>query len=341
MDAMPRRDEGSLSFDPARGVWIGRYWVALRSGKRSRKQVSDKDKRICQRKLAEALNRVRLGEIEDADPTVATLLAEWLAEASSELKPATVEDYERSSRKLSQAIGHLKVRKLTPLQIEQAWLHEPGRTAQMMRARMRQAMAHAMRVGYLPPAGATAADATKQPKTTPKPKAILTMEQLGEVIEMEPNPVHKALWLFLAVQGARPWSEAAVLRWSELICSDGQWYYRGSKTRAGRETRPIHPAIMPLLEGIRRPDCDWVFPTSTGTAISKRNGARAWANALARAGAPHIEAYSLRRFTATHLLERHLPSAVAAYLGHSTATVTQSHYEQVRREQVLKIVGGQ
>lgn len=47
MDAMARRDEGSLTYSADRGVWIGRYWVSLKTGKRSRKQVSHKDKRAC------------------------------------------------------------------------------------------------------------------------------------------------------------------------------------------------------------------------------------------------------------------------------------------------------
>lgn len=336
MDAMPRRDEGSLSFDPARGVWIGRYWVALRNGKRSRKQVSDKDKRICQQKLAQALHKARTEQMEEADPTAASWLRGWLDYHKESLKPGTVDDYERSIAKLSQAIGHLKLRQLTPLKIEQAWLHEPGRTAQMMRARMRQAMAHAMRMGVLT---WNPADATKQPKTKPKPKAILSAEMLDRVIEMEPNPVLRSLWVFLAYQGCRPWAEALPLRWSEIMEMDGLHWYRGAKTQAGERPRPIYPPIMELLEANRREGCDWVFPSQAGTMIGQRNGARAWKAALARAGVPYIEPYSLRRFAATMHLERHRPSAVAAYLGHSKEAVTQRYYEVVREAEVRRIVG--
>lgn len=336
MDAMPRRDEGSLSFDPARGVWIGRYWVAHRSGKRSRKQVSDKDKRICQQKLAMAIHKARTEQIEEADPTVEAWLKEWLDYHKESLRPGTVEDYERSISKLSLAIGRLKLRQLTPLKIEQAWLHEPGRTAQMMRARMRQAMAHAMRMGILT---WNPADATKQPKVKRKEKAILSVEMLDRVIELEANPVYRALWIFLAYQGARPWAEAICLKWSDIFEMDGLYWYRGAKTEAGERPRPIYPPIIPLLQGIRREGCEWVFPSSVGTMIGQRNGARAWKAALDRAEAPYIEPYSLRRFAATMHLERHRPSAVAAYLGHSKEGITQRYYEVVRQSEVARIVG--
>lgn len=337
MDAMPRRDEGSLSFDQARGVWIGRYWVTLRTGKRQRKQVSHKDKKICQQKLAQALHRSRTEQIEERDPNVETWLQEWLDYHRESLKAKSVADYERSIKKLCQAIGRLKIRSLTPMAIEQAWLHEPGRTAQMMRARMRQAMSHAMRMGLLT---WNPADATKQPKTKLKPKAIMTVEALDRVIELETNPVLRSLWMFLAYQGCRPWAEALPLRWSQIVEMDGLHWYRGAKTQAGERPRPIYPPIMEILEANRREGCDWVFPSAVGTMIGQRNGARSWKAALARAGVPYIEPYSLRRFAATMHLERHRPSAVAAYLGHSKEAVTQRYYEVVRESEVRRIVGG-
>jgi integrase len=71
------------------------------------------------------------------------------------------------------------------------------------------------------------------------------------------------------------------------------------KTEASTRTLSVPPNVLPALKdhlerfaGVH-PDA-WLFPTSTGTALSPRNFTRAWSKARAKVGRPDLHLHDLR-----------------------------------------------
>lgn len=272
--------------------------------------------------------------VEEAEnPTVADWLTIWVNRKVSEGKaPKTIANAKEYQAKITALLGAKLVSDLKVRHVEEAMKGLTTYQALKFRSHLRDALHEAMRAEIVT---RNVAALTEAPRHRPKPKAILTPEVMAAVIDAETNPVHRALWLFLAIQGARPFSEATPLEWGQIIESEGLLWYRGAKTEAGHRPRPIDPRLTPILESIRKEGCPFVFPSEAGTELGKRNVSRAWAAALARVEAPHVRLYSLRSFTVTQLIEAGKDRGLAAALvGHSSEAITSRYYEMVRESRL-------
>lgn len=121
------------------------------------------------------------------------------------------------------------------------------------------------------------------------------------------------------------------LEWRHLT-PDGQWRIPAElvKGRRGRRrpiARPCHPEALELLEAIREPGRDRIWPWYPG-AHSDRFFRRQWRLLTRRAGlAEHRRAgtHTLRRTHATALAEAS-PEHARLSLGHSRLATTADHY---------------
>ncbi|MCG9894791.1 MAG: tyrosine-type recombinase/integrase [Fimbriimonadaceae bacterium] len=333
--AASRRDYGSgtVSFDPKRNRWVGRVWVRPTIGKARRLQVSAKTQRECERRVKELRLRAAEEVNRRSSPILADWLEEWLERKQADLSPKTQGQYARSARFWTELIGTCRLSELAARLISDCLeTCTASRSAQMHRAMLRASLNDAMAEDLL---DANPAERARAPKHVAKPKTILAPEEVARLVELEPNRVYRALWAFLALQGARPFAEAVPLSWSELEASEGLLWFRGAKTESGRRRRPIDPRLIPLLEDARQPGSDLVFPSESGTRLEESNVRRAWRRAVKRAEASPVTLYSLRAFAASEMARAGTDRITAAgLLGHANPSVTARFYE-VSREQDL------
>ena len=147
-------------------------------------------------------------------------------------------------------------------------------------------------------------------------------------------------------------SEALGLQWSDLNATmlsvhqqlvDGK---RGpTKTDNSNRTLPMPSQALAALEAMRNgamAGVQWIFATSRGAPLSRRNVAREWDAAVAESLQPRISLHGARdTFVTTALARGIAPNVVAAYAGHTPATM-QAVYRDVlpsHGEAVASVMG--
>lgn len=102
------------------------------------------------------------------------------------------------------------------------------------------------------------------------------------------------------------------------------------KTRAGTRLVPLLPDMVAILRGLRDADGDnphgLVLHHPNGAPISQEQDQKAWRDLLKVAGIPHASQHTVRRSTATLLLEAGVDSHITQQvIGHSNVAVTRGY----------------
>lgn len=102
------------------------------------------------------------------------------------------------------------------------------------------------------------------------------------------------------------------------------------KTRAGTRMVPLLPDMVEILRRLRDSDGDnphgLVLHNPDGRPISQEQDQKAWAALLKAAGIPHASQHTVRRSTATLLLEAGVDSHITQQvIGHSNVAVTRGY----------------
>ena len=337
-----RRGNGKLS-----------YRVRWREGSRHRVRTFDQ-LRDAQRFEIEVRRRKQLGEVGLLDAGRQTLDAffeEWWSRyAEPNLSRKTLVIYEGLwRRRLSPALGHLKLIELTPETIE-SFAHDLQRngvgqtTIQKSLVLLQGAMKKAVlwgRISHNPVAAVTKPSQKRRPVTTALgPKQI---EALRDGLDIR----DATLISVLGYAGLRP-GEALGLRWGDVrertlliqrAVSLGE--VKSTKTGAIRSVRMLSPVIADLTRwrlACGRPvDDHYVFPSHTGGPWSEddyknwRN--RCFRKAADRAGLPKtVRPYDLRHaFCSLLIAEGRSIVEIAGQMGHAP-TMTLDTYGHVIAE---------
>ena len=250
-------------------------------------------------------------------------LRTWLDGKKSDLRPATVESYERMLRvHVIPAVGAVPLADLTPRHVQGMIAgmrdEEPApspRTIAYARTVLRIALQDAVDLGLLP---SNPVDRTNAPKQEPKQRGAFTLEQGQALFAVADATRMGPLLRFTFFSGMRR-GEVLGLRWQDVdldaatatvrqaqVVVKGKGVTQGTKTEAGIRTVPL---VAPALEALRLQkdrqafdrraaverwqDAGLVFTTAEGRALGPNNVSRDFRRLRDEAGR-HMVRHGLR-----------------------------------------------
>ena len=351
-----RRGFGEGSIYPRKdGRWVS--YLRLPDG---RKKFFTGTREVVQERLREAQRQAHAGQLVlGRDQAVSLYLERWLAEAvRHSVRPKTYENYDLCVRRVLPHLGRVRLRALTPEQIQYALgkLLETGlarRTVRQVHMVLRLALKQAVLWRMLP---SNPSDAVKPPRPDRKEMPTLTEDEVRRFIAATAGMRDHGLWALLVTTGLRL-GEALALRWSDVDFIEGRatikravQRQRGAglvfvepKSARSRRTVPVPPETLRVLEDQQRSnerdrrtagpqwqEHDLVFPNPIGRPRDTAYRSVSFHTALKRTGLPRLRLHDLRHTAATHLLTNHVhPKVVQDLLGHSTIAITLDTYSHV------------
>ncbi|UIZ91797.1 tyrosine-type recombinase/integrase [Corynebacterium sp. CNCTC7651] len=326
--------------------------MRLLNGETKRIRVRGKTKAEATRKVkALAANAVALRDNDElrTNSTIAELVDHWLNHHDG--AAGTVDVYRSTARNhITPNIGELRLNEVRPSTM-QAFLHrleEMPATAKRARSILSSAFGLAVRQDLIT---SNPIRETLPPKQKRGEVRAFEGDELATFLAMVDHyttsgrkgrgAAFPRLVRFLAGTGVRL-SEALSIRASDvdLDAETPTAIVRPTKD-GGTSTRVVQlPKIAADAARDQLRDTggtfDWLFPTSTGTHISKstaerwmREARHEWEKANEAKGRPDVSwvtFHTMRKHVATVLSERVSVNAATQQLGHADTTVTQHHY---------------
>lgn len=318
---MRAHGEGTV-YQRGDGRWMATLYDA--QGKRrwvygrTRGEVLDKRK-----------NALRNGLPSSRPVTVATWLARW--QAGLQLRPSTTKDYASKAKRISAALGRVRLDRLTSEQIERAhaaWRDEglsPGMVRNLHRV-LHAALNSAVSRGALMrnPASRVRV-AVPQPTGT----GALTADQTKTLLAKTADQPYGVRWWLALLLGMRQ-GEVLSLQWSDVDLERGVLFVRReTKTRTSRRALPLAAPIAVMLARLPRTSV-FVFPRASGERRDSKADWTEWQMLLASCDLPRVRVHDARHTTPTLLLELGVPARVVSeILGHSTTRLTMDTYTHV------------
>jgi integrase len=345
------------------GKWLIKAFLGVREGRRvySSKII---------RGTAQEARQGLTGMLREVDtqtfvrPTKTVLsvyLAGWLA-GKIDVTPSTLASYRRQADYFARAIGHLKLAEVSNKAIQDVLtgMGAQGlsrRTLEYARAVLHAALADATRQGLL---AKNPADYLKLPPKIKRPPTVLSLEEVGRLLQETAADPLAPLWRLLLTTALRP-GEALALKWMDVnledrwlsvrrtLVDDGHGKTRlieatktdGSVRRIGlpvstvdalREHRKRQSAAI-LQTGEKYDRLGLIFANQLGKPLDSRAVRRRWKAALKTAGLPQVRLYDTRHTHLTALLANGADLAwVAARAGHSDVSLTASTYAHIMPE---------
>jgi integrase len=320
--------DGSLYYRADKNLWVAQHNGVYRYSK---------DRAVAQEKLDELLSNAEATKPENI--TVSTLLDQWLAFATPNLKPASIKRYKEIIKiYLEAALGHCKVSSLTAYQVQQQYSKWLGSgispsTVYQCHTVLSGAFKRATKWQLVRHNIIRDVDASK-------------VEQ-PEIEVWENSEVQAILG---AAKGSR--YEAAVvlalscgMRGGEILALQPQDYDKAGATLAIRRTlvnngtqigspksKNSHRTIvLPAVakDALERTDLSglWMFPSRVGTNLFYHNWIRfQWRPLLASAGVSYRNMHVCRHYVCSILLAKGLPiPSIAKFIGDTEATVLHTY----------------
>ncbi|MEO6796832.1 MAG: site-specific integrase [Candidatus Dormibacter sp.] len=294
-------------------------------------------------------------------------LQSWLMVGRTRLRPMTLVTYARDVRRLTNVLGDIPLRNLTPGLIQSAYarLLEAGfskRTVEQTHAVLHRALDQAMHWGLT---SRNPAELVSPPRSVRREMTALSGDQLRRLLQLTTGSHWHPMWVLLGTSGLRL-GEALGLHWQDIDlpgrrlavrCALQRQRGRGlvlvpPKTPRSRRTIYLSELARLALEEQRQ--VQWrrrssakrwtnsglVFTNRTGGGLEQGVAERALVQALAEAGLPRVRVHDLRHTTASLLLAAGThPKLVQDLLGHSTITLTldtYSHLTQPLHQEVAR-----
>lgn len=238
------RGDGAL-YQRADGYWIGSIDIAPGpDGRRRRKVVSGRTQAIALEKLRAVRRDVeRYGSVPTASSTLTDYLEHWLTDVCApRVKPRTLDGYRDKVRLIDQAIGKVRLDKLTPAHVRQMHRHAAdGRsstTALHCHRVLRLALEDARREGTVLRNVADLVDAPAKAFVEPN---VLTSAEAKKVLATAAGDPLAARWAFGLLYGVRQ-GEALGLLWESIDVDAGTidlaWQLQRLTWRHGCGDRP-------------------------------------------------------------------------------------------------------
>ena len=335
--------------------------VSLPSGKR--RSLYGKTRKEAQDKLRAALRSLDAGlDLLDERRTVAQLLETWLEDVVREnLRPKTYRSYEQIVRlHLLPTLGRHRLARLTPQHVQSMLAEKTraglsSRTVQYIRAVLRQALARALKWGWVSRNVAALADPPKVERTPVQP---LTVEQAASFLRATRDHPLGPLFAVAVATGLRQ-GELFGLRWEDVDLDEGVLRVRHAmqridgtprfvppKSERSRRTIALPAVAVGALEsqrerqdeqrlaaGERWQEWGLVFTSSVGTPLEPSNVSGRLHRQLAAAGLPRQRFHDLRHCFATAMLTEGIGArSVMEMLGHSQISLTLNTYAHVMPE---------
>jgi integrase len=284
--------------------------------------------------------------------TVGKWLNTWLRRQRErdDLRPNTVEAYDRSIRLLLPELGGIPLRRLRSAQVAAALADlrrsYTAHTVAGTRSVLSTAIKDAMRDGHVLTNEAALARAPKVRRRGLPAPDIATVRAILTALE---GHRLRALYVLLAGTGLRI-GEATGLRWVEDIRADsltvnvqlqriaGEHVLTDPKTDAASRVVFLPPAVAEALRSHKARQAEerlaagkrWrktglVFTTTAGGPVAETTAHWVLAEACKRAGVTRISPHSLRRFYATTVTDAAGRDVAQRLLGHTTETMTERY----------------
>lgn len=342
---MKRRANGEGTIKTrADGRKEGQIWL---EGKR--RYVYGKTEKEVREKLKKLIRAHEQGaDLDQKDQRLDAFLDRWLEEVVRPSgSPRTHEYYKgMADRHVKPALGHLKLRELTPPKVSAFLAGLPNTLKSTTKAKAYKTLRAALTVAvqwrlveY------NAAALVKAPKEEDYEAHAITLEEAAAFQKAIKGHPMEPLYLLGMLLGLRK-GELLGLRKRDVDLEAEVLYIRGqaqriegsvvwreTKTKRSRRRLPIPaPLKEPLREVIaRQPESEWLFPSENGTLLSPNNLVRQFKALLKKAGLPQeIRIHDLRHFAASNMLRNGVRvEQVSELLGHADVTTTLNTYAHV------------
>ncbi len=271
-----------------------------------------------------------------------------------QVAPSAVANYRSvAAHHIVPAIGRVKVAKLTPAQIDRQMSEKLDAglsvsTVRHIRAVLAQALDQEVRWGSVP---RNVASLNRGPKQTHTEGRTLTPEQARSLLGSLRGHRNEALYALMLSTGLRR-GEALGLRWADVDVEAGtmavsrQLKREGGRlvtadTKTARSRRSVN-LPEPMVAGIGRPrrqaeqrlafgdawvNSGFVFTTSVGTPIDRRNLYREFQQVCRNAGLGDWHPHELRHSAAGLMLAQGVKlQVVSEVLGHPSVRMTADVY---------------
>lgn len=340
------------------------YYIDARSGKRKQSWVSgfksESDARKA-RHIAES-DKAKGKFVNPHTMTFAELLEEWLEFKRHQIKPNTLDIYEKNVRKLTPRIGSLRLQEIKRADVEKLYreLSQNGSErstelsanyVKLIGKSVRESLTWAVKRDYIAKNPAIDVPYPKNYTKTPEP---YSREEI-EIFFTEARK-HRLFFLFFlsANTGARI-GELVALRWSDF---DGKKLdISKTRTRIGKRLHENSPKTArgirsvhlsgevieefsahrkrQIAERLAHPewqDSDYIFTRDNGIPLEPDTGSKLFAKISQRAGLRHNRLHDLRHHHITQLVTAGIPPHIVAKSVGDTVAVILETYSHTSEE---------
>jgi integrase len=348
------RGEGSIS-QRTNGLWEAKISLGYDGeSKRRRRTVYGKSKAEVQTKLRELQNSAANGILADATQlTMVQFLSRWLENTvRPKVNASTYERYEQQIRLyINPCLGGVKLTKLTPFHVEQLYASmerngKSGIARQKVGKTLRQALRHAVNVGFIP---SSPAEKVPLPKGKKAEMRIYDADQVRRFLNAAKSDRLYAMYVVALDSGMRQ-GELFALQWSDIDFKSSsvsvqrslenvgdQLSVKETKSAKGRRRIELSEfTIRTLQEHQKRMLAEGhisgpVFCDTQGGWLRRSNFLRSSFKAIIeRAKLPHIRFHDLRHTCASLLLLADVNvKVVSERLGHASIQLTLDTYSHV------------
>lgn len=354
--------EGSIYYNDGRGRWEAMFDLGVdEHGKRHRKKVTAPTRPDVAKKLRDVQAQVAAGlPVGDDNLTVSDLLNRWLADVvPGRVEPTAQATYRWAVEKhLVPGLGRIRVRKLTPEQVEAFLRAKAGAglsrsTCVRFRSVLGQALRWAERRGYVARNVASLAEVPAEARAARVGRALTDTEARALLAACADHRLDAAFVVMLGL-GLRP-GETTGLRWCDVDLERRVLHVRQAlkwhggapvvgelKTKRSRRSlaMPIvvadafrahkaRYAIERLAVGQSWPT-EWselVFVSEAGTPIDPANLRRSFSIVARKAKLGHLRPYDARHTACSLLCEAGVAlEHVADLLGHESTRMGSQVY---------------
>jgi integrase len=355
-------NSGSIFWRKDRRCWCVK--VTLPDGRSVRRNAKTEDEAVAIRN--ELLGKVASGVPVGSTATVAQQLQSWREHVlpAKQLAPATTSQYEWCIGVLTKDLGRVKLRNLTPEQVER-FLGQCAKegysrnSVRLFRTTLGLVLGEAERRGHVARNVARLAHLPADAAPVAQRRALSDAE-CARLLAAAKHDRLNAFWVLALTTGARQ-GELLALSWDDVDLTEGtlainkgvrrasavgsQWAIGPTKTPGSVRTLRLSPTALRALKAHqtaqkrerlaskpRWPDTDLVFTSTTGTLIDRNNLRRQWDALTKAADLEGVVLHELRHTAASHAVDAGVAlTTVADQLGHSNVETLARTYRQRTR----------